>query len=415
MNKLSVAALAVAALLGGGTAAQAYDLNVVHWWTSGGESAAVNVFAKEFDADGQDKWVDGAIADGATARAAIMQRVLGGDPPGAAQFNPGREYEELIKNNLLLDLADVAKADNWDAVIRPPGIAAACHVDDHWWCVPVNIHSWNWAWASIPAFKAAGLELPKTFDEFLADAPKLKEAGIIPFAIGGGQGGWQVAGAFGVIQTSELGLADREKLLKDHDMTVAMGDKQKAALTVFKGLKQFTDDGYAPRNWNDTTALVVQDKAAIQIMGDWARGEFGVAGEKAGVDYDCLAMPIDAPTVSTDGDVFVFPKQSDPAAEAAQKRLAALMISPRVQALFNNAKGSMPVRDDVDMSLADPCMVKGLGIIKDPANIQIAGGRWLNEDTNNQINALMTQFFSDDAMGVDEAQQKYADIIKNAQ
>jgi glucose/mannose transport system substrate-binding protein len=414
MKKLSVATLLVAALLGS-TSAKAYDLNVVHWWTSGGESAAVSVFAKEFDADGQDHWVDGAIADGATARAAIMQRVLGGDPPGAAQFNPGREYEELIKNNLLLDLADVAKEGKWDEVIRPKGIASACHVDDHWWCVPVNIHSWNWAWASIPAFKKAGLDLPKSFDEFLADAPKLKEAGIIPFAIGGGQGGWQVAGAFGVIQTSELGLADREKLLKDKDESVAMGEKQKAALTVFKGLKQFTDDGYAPRNWNDTTALVVQDKAAIQIMGDWARGEFGVAGKVAGKDYDCLAMPIEHPTVSTDGDVFVFPKQSDPNAEAAQKRLAALMISPRVQALFNNAKGSMPVRDDVDMSLADACMKKGLEIIKDPANIQVAGGRWLNEDTNNQINALMTQFFSDDAMTVDEAQAKYWDILKNAQ
>jgi glucose/mannose transport system substrate-binding protein len=406
MKKLSVAALMVAATLGGVSASKAYDLNVVHWWTSGGESAAVSVFAKEFDADGQDKWVDGAIADGATARAAIMQRVLGGDPPGA---------EELISNNLLLDLADVAKAGDWDNVIRPKGISAACHIDDHWWCVPVNIHSWNWAWASIPAFKKAGLELPKSFDEFLADAPKLKAAGIIPFAIGGGQGGWQVAGAFGVIQTSELGLADREKLLKDKDESVAMGAKQKAALTVFKGLKQFTDDGYAPRNWNDTTALVVQDKAAIQIMGDWARGEFGVAGKVAGVDYDCLAMPIEHPTVSTDGDVFVFPKQADPAAEAAQKRLAALMISPRVQALFNNAKGSMPVRDDVDMSLADACMKKGLEIIKDPANIQVAGGRWLNEDTNNQINALMTQFFSDDAMTVDEAQAKYWDILKNAQ
>lgn len=414
MKKLSVATLMVAALLGG-TPAMAYDLNVVHWWTSPGESRAVNVFATEFDADGQDHWVDGAIADGATARAAIMQRVLGGDPPGAAQFNPGREYEELINNNLLLDLADVAKAGNWDTVIRPKSIAAACHVDDHWWCVPVNIHSWNWAWVSIPAFKQAGVELPTSFDDFLTKAPKLKEAGIIPFAIGGDGGGWQIAGAFGAIQTAELGLADREKLLKDKDESVAMGDKQKQALTVFKQLKQFTDDGYAPRNWNDTTALVEQNKAALQIMGDWARGEFGAAGLKPGVDYDCLALPIDHPTVSTDGDVFVFPKQSDPAAEAAQKRLAALVISPRVQALFNNAKGSMPVRDDVDMSLADPCMLRGLSIIKDPANIQVAAGRWLNEDTNNQINALMTQFFADDAMTVDEAQQKYWDILKNAQ
>ena len=92
-----------------------------------------------------------------------------------------------------------------------------------------------------------------------------------------------------------------------------------------------------------------------------------------------------------------------------------MMVNPQVQALFNNAKGSMPVRDDVDMSLADACMKKGLEIIKDPANIQVAGGRWLNEDTNNQINALMTQFFSDDAMTVDEAQAKYWDILKNAQ
>jgi len=413
MKKLTAATLMVAALLGG-TPAMAYDLNVVHWWTSGGEAAAVSQFAKAFNDDGQDKWVDGAIADGATARAAIMQRILGGDAPGAAQFNPGRQYEELIKNNQLLDLTDVATAEGWDKVIHPEGIAGACHIDGHWWCVPVNIHSWNWAWASTAAFKKAGLELPKTFDEFLADAPKLKAAGIIPFAIGGGQGGWQVAGAFGVIQTAELGLADRQKLLKDKDMTIAMGPAMTKALTIFKGLKQFTDDGYAPRTWNDTTALVVQDKAAIQIMGDWARGEFGVAGKKAGVDYECLAMPLEHPTVSTDGDIFVFPKQADAAAEAAQKRLASLMISPKVQALFNNAKGSMPVRDDVDMSLADPCMKKGLGIIKDPANIQVAAGRWQTEDTTNQVNALMTAFFSDDTMTVADAQQKYADIIKNS-
>ena len=414
MKKFSVVA-GVAAALMLGTAAYATDLEVVHWWTSGGESAAVAQFAKALDEDGQDKWVDGAIADGATARAAIMQRVLGGDPPGAAQFNPGREYEELIKNNLLLDLKDVAEAEGWDKVIRPEGIAGACHIDGHWWCVPVNIHSWNWAWASTAAFKKAGLEMPKTFDEFLADAPKLKAAGIIPFAIGGGQGGWQVAGAFGVVQTAELGLAKREALLKNKDESVAMGPEMKQALTVFKGLKQFTDDGYATRNWNDTTALVVQDKAAIQIMGDWARGEFGVAGKKAGVDYDCLAMPLEHPTVTTGGDVFVFPKNSNPDIEAAQKRLASLMISPKVQALFNNAKGSMPVRDDVDMSLADPCMLKGLSIIKDPANIQVEAGRWLTEDTNNQINALMTQFFSDDAMTVDDAQAKYWEILKNAQ
>ena len=44
-------------------AAKAAELEVVHWWTSGGEAAAVNEFAKAFDAAGH-KWVDGAIAGG---------------------------------------------------------------------------------------------------------------------------------------------------------------------------------------------------------------------------------------------------------------------------------------------------------------------------------------------------------------
>ncbi len=39
----------------------ATDLEVTHWWTSGGEAAAVAEFAKAFDATGN-KWVDGAIA-----------------------------------------------------------------------------------------------------------------------------------------------------------------------------------------------------------------------------------------------------------------------------------------------------------------------------------------------------------------
>ena len=37
------------------------DLEVTHWWTSGGEAAAVAEFAKAFNATGN-KWVDGAIA-----------------------------------------------------------------------------------------------------------------------------------------------------------------------------------------------------------------------------------------------------------------------------------------------------------------------------------------------------------------
>lgn len=411
MNKVvSTVAFASAVLLGS-TAVQAADVEVIHWWTSGGEQAAVSVFGREFDAGG-DNWVDTAIAGGEAARSATLQRILGGDPPGAAQFNPGRQYEELIAGGMLLDLTSLAEEENWAGIIRPASISEACLVDGHWWCVPVNIHSWNWAWASIPAFEKAGVELPTSFEDLIAKAPALQEAGIIPVAMGGET--WQINGAFGVLQTSMLGIEKRAAILRDRDLDAAAGPEMTKVFETFRALKQFTDEGSANRNWNDTTNLVVTDKAGVQIMGDWARGEFAVAGEVAGKDYACLALPIDHPTVSTGGDIFLFPKQGDPEVEAAQLRMASMMISPRVQALFNNAKGSMPVRDDVDMSLADDCMKRGLEIIRDPANIAVDAGRWQSNDTTGQMNDLIGQFWADDSMSVADAQAQYVDILRNA-
>jgi glucose/mannose transport system substrate-binding protein len=406
-HTVSVVALVASALLGS-TAVRAAEVEVIHWWTSGGEQAAVSVFAREFEARTEHEWVDTAIAGGENARSATLQRILGGDPPGAAQFNPGRQYEELIAGGLLLDLSDLAAQENWSGFMRPASTMAACEVDGHVWCVPVNIHSWNWAWASIPAFEKAGVPLPDSFEQFIASAPKLQEAGIIPFAIGGES--WQINGAFGVLMTSMLGLEKRAAILRDRDLDVARAELP-AVFEAFRAFKQYSDAGSANRNWNDTTNLVVTDQAALQIMGDWARGEFGVAGEKPGVDYACLALPTSAPTVTTDGDIFLFPKQSDPAVEQAQLEMASIMVNPQVQALFNNAKGSMPIRDDVDMSLADDCMKKGLEIIGNEANIAEAAGRWLSPDTNSQFNDLIAQFWAEDSMTVDDAVARYVEIL----
>ena len=89
-------------------AAHATDLEVTHWWTSGGEAAAVAEFAKAFDATGN-HWVDGAIAGGgATARPIMISRITGGDPMAATQFNHGRQAEELVEAGLMRDLTDLA-------------------------------------------------------------------------------------------------------------------------------------------------------------------------------------------------------------------------------------------------------------------------------------------------------------------
>ncbi len=166
------------------TAANATDLEVTHWWTSGGEAAAVAEFAKAFDATGN-KWVDGAIAgSGGTARPIMISRITGGDPMGATQFNHGRQAEELVEAGLMRDLTDIAEEGNWKEVIHPSSLLDSCTLDGRIYCVPVNIHSQQWLWLNNKVFEDNGLAVPTNWDEYAAAAPKLQEAGIVPLAMG---------------------------------------------------------------------------------------------------------------------------------------------------------------------------------------------------------------------------------------
>ena len=415
-KKLSSWAFLVAAALALPAAnTMAAEVEVIHWWTSGGEQEAVSVLAEEFDKLGGDTWKDTAIAGGTNARSVTMQRILGGDAPAAAQFNPGRQYEELIENGLLLDLTDLAEKEGWTDFVRPESILTnACVKDGRVWCVPVNIHSWQWGWFSKKVFEDSGIEeIPTTIPEFLEVAPQIKEAGFIPFAIGGEN--WQHSGAFNVVLTAMLGKENYYRLYRDKDAEYAKSPEVRKVMETWRDLVSYTDAGSAGRNWNDTTNLVITDKAAMQIMGDWAHGEFAVADKVAGEDYECIIGPSDTPYVSTDGDIFLFPKQDDPAVERAQLKMASMMISKEVQVAFNLAKGSLPVRGDIDTSGMDSCMKKGVELLANPDNVLTSAGRLVTEDTQGQLNDLFAELSFNPELSLDEAQARLSQIFADAE
>lgn len=217
----ALAVLATSTFLAAAGPAPATELEVTHWWTSGGEAAAVAEFAKAFDATGN-HWVDGAIAgSGSTARPIMISRITGGDPMGATQFNHGRQAEELVQAGLMRDLTDLATKEKWTEVIRPKSLLDSCTLDGKIYCVPVNIHSWQWLWLSNKAFETAGVPIPKNWDEFVAAAPALEKAGIVPFAQGGQA--WQVNNTFAVLMLAIGGKELFQKVYGDKDEAVAAG------------------------------------------------------------------------------------------------------------------------------------------------------------------------------------------------
>jgi len=193
-----------------------------------------------------------------------------------------------------------------------------------------------------------------------------------------------------------------------------MGPELLEVFQTFGKLRDLVDEGSPNRNWNDATNLVITGKAAAQVMGDWARGEFSLAGLEADVDYGCIPGPSKKPYLTLGGDVFLFPKQDDPELEAAQLKMASMMVDPTVQAKFNNAKGSLHVREDVDMAVADACMKKGLELLKDPDAPVKPRNALLSADADGQLQDVISQFWNNADMAAEDAQKQFADIISSA-
>jgi glucose/mannose transport system substrate-binding protein len=385
----------------------ATELEVTHWWTSGGEAAAVAELAKAFNASG-DSWKDGAIAgSGGTARPIMISRITGGDPMGATQFNHGQQALELVQAGLMLDLTDVAEANNWKEIIFPKGLLDSCTIDGRIYCAPVNIHSPEWLWLSNKVYEDLGIPVPKDWNEFVATAPQVEAAGKIPLALGNQP--WQSNLAFGAITTAVAGLDVWKSVNIDKNMDVAAGPEMAKVFEAAGNARKLAAKSTV-QDWNQATNLVITDQAAGQIMGDWAQGEFAVAGEVAGKDYTCLpGLGLNA-YLSTGGDAFYFPKVDDADKEAAQKRLAKLLVDPATQVAFNLKKGSLPVRGDVDLSAANDCMKKGLDLLK-AGNILPSGDQVWSADVQKQAEDLMIEFWKSD-MAPADAHAKWVEILK---
>lgn len=414
MKKFAVAASLAAAMMCG--SAYATDLEVTHWWTSGGEAAAVAEFAKAFDASGN-HWIDSALpGSGTGANPVIISRILGGNPMGATMMNTGRDAEDLIKAGLIRDLTDIADADGWRDFYVDESTLAPCVYDGKIYCVPINIHSWHWLYLSTKAFEKAGVPVPKDWNEYVADFGKLREAGVVPFGLGAG---WPLNGIPGVLLAAVGGTDLYLKVNQDKDADAVRGPEFRKVAEAFAAIRDVVDPAEVVPTFGDVATQLIKGEAGGNIHGDWMGGEFELAGAKPGVDYECLPALGLNNRIEQSGDAFYFPKLPDGTPQDvldAQATLAKLLVSKEVQVAFNMKKGSMPIRGDIDLSSAPACMQKGLAILNDPNGGLFPSGEFLlSSDTQQQLTDLNQEFFNDKSYSIDDYVARYAEIIGEAE
>ncbi|MXN63966.1 extracellular solute-binding protein [Stappia sp. GBMRC 2046] len=355
-RKFGVTMTAAAALMTSAFVANAGEVEVLHWWTSGGEAAALNVLKDDLEKQGVG-WQDMPVAGGGGTQAmtVLRARVTAGNAPTAVQFL-GFDITDWAKEGALANLNEIAAEENWDEVV-PKALQKFSKYDGKWVAAPVNVHSTNWVWANKAVLDELGIAQPTTWDELIAAMDKVKGAGKVALAHGGQA--WQDTTIFDAVVMSTGGPDFFKKAFIDLDPEALGSDTMKEAFDRMSVLRGYVDDNFSGRDWNLATAMVINGDAAFQFMGDWAKGEFLNAGKKPGEDFLCFRFPGTQDQVTFNSDQFAMFKQGDTVSED-QAALAKAIMSPSFQIAFNTVKGSVPARTDVSDEEFDACGKKGM-------------------------------------------------------
>jgi glucose/mannose transport system substrate-binding protein len=408
MLKLSQMATAVA-LVVAGSAAVAGEVEVLHWWTSGGEAKSVGELKKIMQGKGH-TWKDFAVAGGGgdNAMTVLKSRVVAGNPPAAAQIK-GPAIQEWASEGVLANLDATAKAEKWDELL-PKVVADVMKYKGNYVAAPVNVHRVNWMWANKAVLDAAGVKsAPKTWDEFFKAADAVKKAGKVAVAHGGQN--WQDFTTFESVVLGVGGAKFYNDALVKLDQKALTSATMTKSLETFRKIKGYTDAASPGRDWNLATAMVIKGDAAFQFMGDWAKGEFAAAGKMPGKDYVCAAAPGTANAYTFNVDSFAMFKLKDAGAQKAQADLAASIMGTEFQEVFNLNKGSIPVRLAMKMDKFDDCAKLSTKDFVDTAKSgglqpSVAHGMAIKPAAEGAIKDAVSQFWNDDKISV-------ADGVKN--
>ncbi|MER9727680.1 ABC transporter substrate-binding protein [Mesorhizobium sp. M0217] len=329
--------------------------NLLHQWATGSDAQAIAKLGEMFTAKGG-KWEQTSIA-GHTANtlAKLRADVIAGNAPPAVQLK-GPEIAEWNETGMTADLDELAASEGWEKVVAPE-LLPVMKPTGKWVAAPMNIHRINWLWASPKVMQAAGVaEMPKTWAEFNAACDKIVATGKI--CISHSTADWTDSTVFEVVLYGQDIDLYRKAFVEGDVESMRSPGMVKAFTQMRLMTSKYMDPGMVGRDWDSMSALVGKGDAAFHIMGDWTIGLLTAAGFKEGTDYVCAQAPTDwgKPGFILNSDSVVFFKQKDQDFIDGQKLLASLILSPDFQTVFNQAKGSIPARLDIDLSKGfNPC------------------------------------------------------------
>ncbi|WLD58869.1 ABC transporter substrate-binding protein [Salinispirillum sp. LH 10-3-1] len=391
--------------------ALAQPLEVLHWWTSAGEHAAADILRQQLT-HAQVEWQDYAVPGGGgdSAMAVLKARVIAGQHPGAAQ---------IIGPNIRLwaRLGYLQPLDDWSTAWpgeRYATLETLTHADGVRTAVPVSIHRINWMWLNPALFQQYNLPLPTSWSQVFQAAEVFQAAGIVPLAHGAQA--WQTATLFETLLLSVGGPEFYRAYFVDLDPNALHDVRVAEALSLLRRLKGIMDPQNQNREWQEASQMVINGDAAMQIMGDWVKGEFTAQHKLPGKDYLCMPVPGTAQNHLYSADTFVFFRSNKADTQRAQAAFAHTVLDEETQRRFSLAKGTIPARADIKLEGFDDCSQTSAHVFREAEQAgllapSMAHSMATSPGVESAIFDTLHRFFRDDSIPIEITQLRLAQIL----
>lgn len=385
-------------------------VSVLHWWTSEGESRAADALRSQLLSQGI-RWVDLPIPGGAGMAAVkvLKSRVLMGTPPDVAQII-GTTLMDWVDAGLVLTLDGVAEEQRWAQAIFSTVQERITH-HGATIAVPLGVHRINNLYFNRHVFARLGLQPPRTWADYEKVSSIFRQQGIQ--ALAWSDQAWQIATVFETVLLGYASGSGYQRLMVERSASEWMGPAVREALVRLRSLRQPGLPVNKEISWTAAARKLLNGQAAMMIMGDWVTGELSAWGAQAGVDFGCLAVPGTAGSHLFSLDTLAMLKTTRPL-RATQEKMAQILTSGPAQMAYNLAKGSIPVRRDIDPRALDPCSLESWKTFADPKSTRVpslAHRMVAGEATKDAVTQILWRFITL-GIGIAETQNRLASVMQ---
>lgn len=332
---------------GGGGSSDA-PMEALHGWTGGDGAEAVDVLVSMFEERYPDVPHDiKAIGGDANAdlNATVARRLANRNPPDSFASWPGKTMTQY--EGRLMDITGVWEENNYTETMHPKSLPAN-KLGDAFRAVPIGSHRLNNLFYNTAVIEEAGVNPDNldSYDGFISALDKVQNnTDKIPMTMTT-KGSWANLQYFVEFMLGTEGQQAYEAWLDgDGDRQALVRSLQKTANVI----TNYTNEDKSSINFPEANDKLINGNAAFFTMGNWAAGMYRNADDfEYKKDWDWVAFPGTGDMYVWHLDSFLFTRDSNTPEKA--KTFAKFIGSKDLQVEFNNLKGSIPLRTDIDES-----------------------------------------------------------------